>query len=187
MNAPLVMLVVGTDHHPFDRAVRWVDAWAARNPQVRVLVQYGSARPPVHATGRQLIPHRELQELTASALAVVTHGGPASIMEISRRGRYPLVLPRDPALGEHIDGHQMRFARSMAGAGLYLLCDTEQELHARLDAALADPATLDRTGGPDLDVAASVAQVRGFVRSYLPTPPCDIAPHERRTPWTSAR
>jgi len=24
---PLVMLVVGTDHHPFDRAVSWVDDW----------------------------------------------------------------------------------------------------------------------------------------------------------------
>lgn len=180
------MLTVGTDHHPFDRAVRWVDAWAARNPEVRVVIQHGSAGPPAHAIGRRLIPHAELQSLTASATAVVTHGGPATIMEISRRGRYPLVLPRDPALGEHVDDHQQRFARTMAGSGFYLLCHSGADLHAQLDAALADPGTLDRPADPGLDASASLTRVRSFVRSYLPIPPDTARSHRKGTPWTSA-
>lgn len=181
------MLVVGTDHHPFDRAVRWVDRWAARNPRARVVIQHGSARPPAYATGRRLIPHAELQALTATATAVVSHGGPATIMEISRRGRYPLVLPRDPALGEHVDDHQLRFAHAMAGSGLYLLCHSERDLHTRLDVALADPGTLKRAATPDLDVSASLARVRGYVRSYLPLPLDTAPPHRKGTVWTSAR
>ena len=38
---PLVVALAGTDHHPFDRLVEWVDAAALRHPDVRFLVQHG--------------------------------------------------------------------------------------------------------------------------------------------------
>ena len=37
----LVLVLVGTDHHPFDRLVGWSDAWAREHPDVAVVVQYG--------------------------------------------------------------------------------------------------------------------------------------------------
>ena len=34
MTAELVVVSVGTDHHPFDRLVEWVDRWAGEHPDV---------------------------------------------------------------------------------------------------------------------------------------------------------
>ena len=58
---PLVLVVVGTDHHPFDRAVGWADEWAASHPDRRVLVQYGTSRRPTTAEGHDLLPIGELE------------------------------------------------------------------------------------------------------------------------------
>ncbi len=42
-----VLVVVGTDHHRFDRLVDWLDDWAERQTEpTRVVFQHGSARPP---------------------------------------------------------------------------------------------------------------------------------------------
>ncbi|MGH3659367.1 MAG: glycosyltransferase, partial [Micromonosporaceae bacterium] len=62
MNAlPLVLVTVGTDHHPFDRLVGWADQWAADRGHVRVLVQHGATAPPRHATGHDFLDHAQLQ------------------------------------------------------------------------------------------------------------------------------
>jgi len=47
---PLVLITVGTDHHPFERLVGWIDRWTPPAP-VRVVVQYGTAVPPHTAEG----------------------------------------------------------------------------------------------------------------------------------------
>jgi UDP-N-acetylglucosamine transferase subunit ALG13 len=44
---PLLLVTVGTDHHPFDRLVRWADAWLAGHPgALRCLMQTGTSTPP---------------------------------------------------------------------------------------------------------------------------------------------
>jgi len=134
----LVLVTVGTDHHPFDRLVGWVDRWAQDHPDVQVVVQYGSAAPPVHAEGHQLLDRDQLQLLMSSADVVVTHGGPATITEARHHGRRPVCVPRNPQLGEHVDDHQQRFARFLDRNGMVELVDTEDALRAALDAALVD-------------------------------------------------
>jgi UDP-N-acetylglucosamine transferase subunit ALG13 len=136
-----VLVVVGTDHHRFDRLVDWLDAWGERQDQpTRVVFQHGSARPPRYGEGHALLPHEQLQELMASATVLVTHGGPATICEAWQHGRLPIVVPRDPALGEHVDGHQQRFSRRLGGQGQVLLCEHRDDLERALDAARADPS-----------------------------------------------
>ena len=49
--SPLVLALSGTDHHPFDRLVHWMDDAAARHPDVRFLVQHGRSTPPTIAEG----------------------------------------------------------------------------------------------------------------------------------------
>ena len=71
-----VVVSVGTDHHPFDRLVGWVDEWSRVNPGVRVLVQRGSSREPAHCPSLDLLPYEKLCELFARAVVVVVHGGP---------------------------------------------------------------------------------------------------------------
>lgn len=150
MAAMTVLVIVGTDFHPFDRLVAWMDDWLEHRPvPTRAVVQHGSSAPPVRAEGRALIPHEEVQELMRAATVVVTHGGPATIMEARALGKKPVVVPRDPALGEHVDSHQQRFARRLSDQQLIHLCDSRSGLERALNAAAADPSAylLDQPGG----------------------------------------
>ncbi|MCW2612153.1 MAG: Sulfotransferase family protein [Cryptosporangiaceae bacterium] len=141
MSDSLVVMVLGTDVHRFDRAVEWLDRWLADQPQPapRCIVQHGSAAAPRLAEGRDFLDHAELQRLMAEATVVVAHGGPATITEARRTGHLPIVVPRDPGRDEHVDDHQQRFARRLDEAGLVHVCETEEALRATLDRAVADP------------------------------------------------
>lgn len=140
MAGPLVVVSVGTDHHPFDRLVTWIDGWAADHPDVRVVVQRGSAAPTATAESETLIPHAELCRLFGQATAVVVHGGPSTLMDARDAGRRPILFPRDPSFGEHVDGHQISFAEHLAGGNLARVAFDLETLGRYLDEALTDPA-----------------------------------------------
>ena len=142
-----VVVSVGTDHHPFDRLVRWIDQWAIVHPDVSVFVQRGTSTAPERVPSAELVTHGELRELFAAADVVVSHGGPSTVMDARSSGRLPIVVPRDPERGEHIDGHQMRFADHLELHGLARLAGSEFEFRQLLGEALADPSEfrIDRT------------------------------------------
>jgi UDP-N-acetylglucosamine transferase subunit ALG13 len=135
----LVLVVVGTDHHPFDRLMRWVDACAAEpiGAGVRWTVQRGTSRPPGRVDSREYLSHGELEIAMSDASAVVCHGGPGTITDARSAGHVPIVVPRTRALGEHVDDHQQRFARRLADAGQIVLATDEDSFRRRLAEALA--------------------------------------------------
>jgi UDP-N-acetylglucosamine transferase subunit ALG13 len=134
----LVVALAGTDHHPFDRLVTWMDAAASRRPDVRFLVQHGSnTRPPQVAEAQEFFTHGQLLALLEEASAVVCHGGPGTIMDARNAGHVPLCLPRDPRLGEHVDGHQQRFAAQVGQAGVVRVVASLDQLQVELDQALS--------------------------------------------------
>ena len=191
---PLVMLVVGTDHHPFDRAVAWVDDWGAVNAdRARVVIQYGTSRPPVHAEGHDLLPVAELEALMAESVAVVCHGGPGTIMGAREAGVVPICIPRQSGLGEHVDDHQMRFATHAAQAGQVHLASTAEELATLLDRALGGDAgfRLDLVGNDP--AAAAVARFGALVdrllgrRGSAEASPARSAGADRMTPTGDGR
>jgi UDP-N-acetylglucosamine transferase subunit ALG13 len=133
----LVVVMVGTDHHPFERLVGWADELAGRRPGTRVVVQHGASPAPLVAEGRPFLPHAEIVTLLAEAAAVVCHGGPGTIMDARTAGHVPLCVPRDPARGEHVDGHQQRFAALAHQAGIVTRVETLEDLAVEVDALLA--------------------------------------------------
>src|SRR6476469_754930 len=158
---PLVLALVGTDHHPFDRLVTWVDAWAGAR-DARVVVQHGTARPPAHAEGVRLLPPDELHELLHRATAVVCHGGPGTIAAVRAAGLRPIVVARVPCLGEHVDDHQTRFVAAADRAGEIRAVANEAALVAELDRAIADPDAI-RVPPGSRDIAATVARFARLV------------------------
>jgi len=127
-----IVISVGTDHHPFDRIVRWADDWQARHVQDRVVVQHGWTRGPTRAEGFDFGPHREILTAMAAADVVITHGGPGTISDARRSDHRPIVVPRDPALGEHVDDHQLRFSAWCAERGVVELARSISDLERRL-------------------------------------------------------
>jgi UDP-N-acetylglucosamine transferase subunit ALG13 len=143
---PLVFVTVGTDHHPFDRLVRWVDHWLARKPPgrpVRCLIQSGTSQPPQMTEYDQYFGYQQMETFLSEASAVVCHGGPGSVMMCRLAGKRPIVVPRRHDLGEHVDDHQLAFARRIAAEGEIALAEDEATFAACLERALAGEGTLD--------------------------------------------
>jgi UDP-N-acetylglucosamine transferase subunit ALG13 len=135
----IVMVLLGTDHHPFDRLTGWADEAARRHPTTRMVVQHGASRPPSVAEGHDYLPYAQMMELLTLATAAVCHGGPGTIMDARAVGHVPICVPRDPALGEHVDNHQLRFAALVHRAGVVTRVDTIEAFHQALDQLLARP------------------------------------------------
>lgn len=135
MSRPLVVVLLGTDHHPFDRLAQWAVELAAVDG-ADWFVQHGSTALPRALRGAQILPWGILNDLLVSADAVVSHGGPGMIMDARNAGHRPIVVPRDPLLGEHVDNHQQLFTARMAQAGLITSASTRDELRAAVDLAL---------------------------------------------------
>ena len=155
----LVLALTGTDHHPFDRMVQWVDAAAVRHRDVRFVVQHGSTRPPLVAEGHEFLSHERLVTLLAEASVVVCHGGPGTILEAREAGHLPLCVPRDPRLGEHVDGHQQRFAALVGEAGVVRAVSSLEAFHLELDSALVQ--------APGRGAATATSQGRDAARAQL--------------------
>jgi UDP-N-acetylglucosamine transferase subunit ALG13 len=134
---PLLLVTLGTDHHPFARLLEWVGRWSAANPSWQVEVQHGATPAPGYGRCFAYCGHDELQRLFAAADAVVAHAGPATISQARAAGHVPVVVPRQRALREHVDDHQVLFARRLEAAGAVHLAETEAALATAVDAARA--------------------------------------------------
>lgn len=153
----MVVVSVGTDHHPFDRLIDWTVDWAKDHRSVKMVIQRGTATAPKAIDTHELIPHDELRELFSSATVVVSHGGPSTVMDARMAGKYPVVVPRDPARGEHVDEHQMRFAHHLAKHELARLALTQEEFRQALDAGLDNPSLFSI---PRQDASATAGVIR---------------------------
>jgi UDP-N-acetylglucosamine transferase subunit ALG13 len=179
---PLLLVSVGTDHHPFDRLVRWVDGWLAsplrgRAAGVTCLMQTGTSAPPAGVADWQ--PYLEFNALQAAmreAAAVVCHGGPGTILGARQLGAVPIVVPRRQRLGEHVDDHQVAFSRRLAAEGGVFLAETEADLYTLLDRVATDPAAFRAP----FEQRGTVRAVRAFERLVddLVAPPRPAFPRE---------
>src|SRR5919109_5570763 len=169
IDRPVVFVTVGTDHHPFDRLVAWADAWvAAGGPGgVPCLIQTGTSKAPAHAAWRDYLRYDEMCAAMSSAVAVVCHGGPATIMEARRLGRVPIVVPRSADLGEHVDNHQQRFARRMSELGEIHLAASQEEVFELVEMAIADPSAF-AVSQDGAEIAAAVAKFEELVEGLFP-------------------
>ena len=106
---------VGTDHHPFPRFLEWV-AEAQRGLGFDLLVQRGATPERCGVPSVDFMPAAELEAQMAAADVVVCHGGPGTMSLAQRCGHRPIVIARDPSLGEHVDDHQQRYTAKLRSA-----------------------------------------------------------------------
>lgn len=132
-----ILVIAGTDIHPFSRLIDWTDAWAAEHPDDDVLVQHGYTAAPLRARAVEMFTPAELADALAGADLVVCHGGPGTISTVRASGLRPVVLARDPDRGEHVDSHQQRFARWAGDRGLADIVEGVGALPAAVEAAAA--------------------------------------------------
>lgn len=151
---PRIFVTVGTDHHPFERLVDWIDEWPARS-MADVVVQHGTARPIASVECHALVDSARMAELLESADVVVSAGGPGTVMSARRAGIRPIVVPRSAALGEHVDDHQHAFAQHLAREGLATVVEQATALYTELDRLFLDLDTHRIPADPSVPVGVN--------------------------------
>jgi UDP-N-acetylglucosamine transferase subunit ALG13 len=166
---PLLFVTVGTDHHPFDRLIDWIDGWLADGGADRVacFVQTGTSKAPGRAESSPYLGYTEIEAVVGRAITVVSHGGPGSIMLCAYLGKKPIVVPRVRRLGEHVDDHQVVFSKRLAAEGEIELAESEERLRGLLDRVIAEGP---RTGSARSKerVAAAVERFEELVSGLFP-------------------
>jgi UDP-N-acetylglucosamine transferase subunit ALG13 len=61
-----------------------------------------------------MLPYSEMIENVSKARIVITHGGPSSFIMPLQIGKIPIVVPRQHQFNEHVNDHQVEFARNVA-------------------------------------------------------------------------
>jgi UDP-N-acetylglucosamine transferase subunit ALG13 len=164
-------VTVGTDHHPFNRLVRWANDWLEVHPEQvpGFFVQSGTASVRLICPGSAFLDAGLLDAALDEADVIVCHGGPATIAAAWDRGRLPIAVPRVPQLGEIVDDHQISFCLKLAKLGRVRLAQTSAEF-ATLLAEAADDRAAFRARVPAADVGAAVARFGELVDELVGRP-----------------
>ena len=170
-DAPSVVVTVGTDHHPFDRLVGWINGCLAQHPEQRgaFFVQAGTTSVTPECPWSRFLATDQLDTLLDGADLIVCHGGPASIASAWARGQLPIVVPRLRRLGEHVDDHQLDFCVQVAEVGRIRLAQTAAAFTEYLDEAAQDRRRF-RASGLEADVDAAVARFGALVEELVGRP-----------------
>jgi UDP-N-acetylglucosamine transferase subunit ALG13 len=165
----IVFATVGTDQHPFDRMVRWLDRIAAGTPDLQCVIQYGTSTTPAFASGIDYLNHGQLLSWIDRADVVITHGGPASIVQVRERHGRPIVIARDPRRGEHVDRHQLEFAAMLARRDAISLASSAEELEELVARHLGEtPVPASSLSGAPIGVAGFAREVNSLLTATSP-------------------
>lgn len=112
----MIFVTVGTHEQPFNRLVKAVDELKRDGVITEdVIMQTGfSTYEPKYCKWSKLIPYQQMIKNVEDARIVITHGGPASFVMPLQIGKTPIVVPRQKKYDEHVNDHQVEFARNVA-------------------------------------------------------------------------
>lgn len=112
----MIFVTVGTHEQPFDRLVAYMDQLKESGVLTEeVIIQTGfSTYEPKHCRWQKLFPYKEMVRMVDEARIVITHGGPSSFIMPLQIGKIPVVVPRQKQFEEHVNDHQLVFAKALA-------------------------------------------------------------------------
>lgn len=112
----MIFVTVGTHEQPFNRLIEYVDNLKRDGVITEgVIMQTGfSTYEPKYCQWSKLLPYKEMEKNVREARIVITHGGPASFIMPLQIGKIPIVVPRQHQYGEHVNDHQVEFAKAVS-------------------------------------------------------------------------
>lgn len=109
----MIFVTVGTHEQPFNRLVEYMDKWAEFHEE-DVVMQIGySTYVPKHCKWQKLLSYQDIVKKIDEARIVITHGGPSSFIMPMQIGKTPIVVPRQHKYNEHVNDHQVKFAKEV--------------------------------------------------------------------------
>jgi UDP-N-acetylglucosamine transferase subunit ALG13 len=151
---------VGNALQPFSRLLAEVARIRDRLPHP-ILVQHGHT--PFHTAGceqRAFIAPGEYTHQMRNAQVLILHAGAGSVLHAIGAGRIPVVMPRLQRHGEHVNDHQLAFARQLAKMGRVELAEEV----AHLETAVA--RARERAAGAVSAVSGNNALIEDLRRVF---------------------
>lgn len=114
----MIVVTFGTIFFPFDRAIDWLHLLLKEEVIVEpVVLQHGStsASRLNHPLLTKVVSltRDEMREAVKQSSLVISHAGQGSTRMLADMGACFVLLPRLKRYGEHIDDHQLLFARTI--------------------------------------------------------------------------
>ena len=127
----MIFVTVGTHEQPFDRLLKCIDKMIEDGIITEiVIVQKGYTDYEMkNCKAEKLIPYDEMQKYINEARIIITHGGPASFIAPLSIGKIPIVVPRKKDYNEHVNNHQLEFAKEVEKRmGNIIVAETDEEI-----------------------------------------------------------
>lgn len=111
----MIFVTVGTHEQSFNRLVKEVDRLKEIGAiKDDVFIQTGySDYEPKHCDFSKFLSFKEMKNKVDTADIVISHGGPASFIAPLQVGKIPVVVPRQFKFDEHVNDHQLDFAKQV--------------------------------------------------------------------------
>lgn len=150
---------VGNATQPFDRLLDAVCHVAPELPYP-IVVQHGhTAFACPGCESHAFLGMHAFEAFMISADVLILHAGAGSVINAIQAGRVPVVVPRRAALGEHVNDHQLEFARQLAIDERILLVEDVEDLGSAVTRAktlIASPASAARATPPLVDAIKEI-------------------------------
>ena len=111
----MIFVTVGTHEQQFNRLIKFIDELKRDKVIVEdVIMQTGFCTyKPKYCEWHKLISYKDMEKNVRDARIVITHGGPASFIMPLQIGKVPIVVPRQETFHEHVNNHQVDFAKQI--------------------------------------------------------------------------
>ncbi|MBV5326778.1 MAG: hypothetical protein JZU65_03950 [Chlorobium sp.] len=115
----MIFVITGTEKYPLDRMVHEIDRLVGSGViKDSVFMQLGSCSyEPVYCQWKRFLPFGEMCEKIEKSDTVIAHAGAGTTLLCVQLGHHPILFPRRSQFGEHVDDHQLSFARKFETTG----------------------------------------------------------------------
>lgn len=112
----MIFVTVGTHEQQFDRLIKYIDQLKKDNILTeKIIIQTGySIYEPKYCEWKKLYSYQEIKKIIEEARIIITHGGPSSFIMPLQIEKIPIVVPRKKEFKEHVNNHQVDFAKAVA-------------------------------------------------------------------------
>ncbi len=110
-----IFVTVGFESFPFNRLLQAIDKGVREKLiSAPLLVQTGhSSYKPRCCPAKRFLSFDEIIDYLKKAEIIVTHAGVGTTLLAISLGKIPILFPRQARYHEHVDDHQMEYARKM--------------------------------------------------------------------------
>lgn len=159
----MVFVTVGTALQGFVRLLRAVDEQAAAGlfggEPVVMQTGFTGGFVPRHAEWRPFYERADFDRLIRGASLIIMHGG-ATVLQVVRLGKVPVVMPRRKKYGEHVNDHQLELVELLEADGRVVPAWEPEDLPAAVRGARGRVA-------PPVPAAQMAALVECAIRELI--------------------